>query len=118
MGVSLADASGELNLETGHVYSSQVKGRWVEIRVLGVIDERSGHLDEQDMMLDAWVELPLPAPAVAVAAGFGPLPPQGQATRHIEIVRSLPPAPTLRCRQTLSQPPLARNRKTPEVNCP
>lgn len=76
MGVSLAEVLGQIELETGQVYRCQVKGRWIELRVLAPAGvQASGRYDESDVMLDPWVELPLPASSVTVVGEFGPMPP-------------------------------------------
>jgi len=38
MGVSLAEALRQDDLETGEVYQCEVKGRWVELRVLESVE--------------------------------------------------------------------------------
>ena len=35
MNLSLVEALGQVDLEAGRVYRCQVKGQWVELRVLG-----------------------------------------------------------------------------------
>ncbi len=75
MGVSLVEALGQVDLKSGQVYRCQVKGRWIELRVLTFEEEQpSGRYDESDVMLDPWEELPLPASSVTVAGEFGPMP--------------------------------------------
>jgi hypothetical protein len=75
MGVSLAEALGQVDLEAGQVYHCQVKGCWVELRVLDPVEVGSSHLDASDVMLDPWVEFPLPASSITIVGQFGPLPP-------------------------------------------
>jgi hypothetical protein len=75
VGVSLAEASGQVELEAGQVYRCQVKGRWVELRVLDPVEVGTSRFDASDVMLDPWVEFPLPAPSITVVGEFGPLPP-------------------------------------------
>jgi hypothetical protein len=75
MGVSLAEALGQVDLEPGQVYRCQVKGRWVELRVLDPVEVGPSCFDASDVMLEPWVEFPLPASSITVAGEFGPLPP-------------------------------------------
>jgi hypothetical protein len=76
MSVPLAEALGQVDLEAGQVYRCQVKGHWVELRVLGPAGvEPSARFDESDVMLDPWVEFPLPESGITVVGEFGPLPP-------------------------------------------
>jgi hypothetical protein len=75
MGVSLAEALGQVDLEAGQVYRCQVKGRWVELRVLDPVGVGPSHFDASDLMLDPWVEFPLPGPGITAVTEFGPLPP-------------------------------------------
>ncbi len=75
MGVSLVEALGDVELKTGQVYRCQVKGRWIELRVLTPNElQPSGRYDESDVMLDPWVEFPLLASGITVAGEFGSLP--------------------------------------------
>ncbi len=75
MSLSIAEALEQVELEPGHVYSCQVKGHWVELRVLEQgRDPRSLLIDESDIMLDPWVELPRPKPSLTVVGKFAPLP--------------------------------------------
>ena len=63
MSMSLADALEEVELEAGQTYCCEVRGRRVELRVLE--DQRqpeSSGLHPNDIMLDAWCELPRPTP--------------------------------------------------------
>src|SRR5262249_48138196 len=76
MSLSLAEALGQVELEPGRTYRCQVKGRWIELRVLEpVAIQPSSRYDESDVMLDPWVEFPLPEPGFTVIGEFGPLPP-------------------------------------------
>jgi hypothetical protein len=75
MGVSLAEALGQVDLEAGQVYRCQVKGRWVELRVLDPVAVCPSGWDESDVMLDPWVEFPLPASGITVVGELGPFPP-------------------------------------------
>jgi hypothetical protein len=75
MGVSLAEALEQVDLEAGQVYRCQVKGRWVELRVLDQVEVGPSHFDASDVMLDPWVEFPLPASSITIVGQFGPLPP-------------------------------------------
>jgi hypothetical protein len=75
MGVSLAEALGQVDLEAGQVYRCQVKGRWVELRVLDPVEVGPSRFDASDVMLDPWVEFPLPASSITIVGEFGPLPP-------------------------------------------
>ncbi|HEV3083911.1 MAG TPA: hypothetical protein VGY66_29280 [Gemmataceae bacterium] len=76
MTISLTDALAQVELEPGKTYRCQVKGRWVELRVLeaspaGVAKPFS----QVDVMLDPWAELPGPTVAVSRQAKIGkPLP--------------------------------------------
>jgi hypothetical protein len=75
MSLSIAEALEQVELEPGHVYSCQVKGHWVELRVLPPgVDPRSFRIDESDIMLDPWVELPPPTPTMCVVGKYGPPP--------------------------------------------
>lgn len=75
MGVSLAEALGQVDLEAGQVYRCQVKGHWIELRVLEPHDVRPSALfDESDVMLDAWAEFPLPPPVARVVGRLGTMP--------------------------------------------
>jgi hypothetical protein len=75
MSLSLVEALGQVDLEAGRVYRCQVKGQWVELRVLGpVAMEPSARLEESDVRLDPWVELPQPSPTTSVTGVFGSMP--------------------------------------------
>ena len=76
MSVSLSEALGQVDLETGQVYRCHVNGRWVELRVLDPAPPLlSGRFDESDVMLDPWVELPRPPVVASVQGRFAPAPP-------------------------------------------
>ncbi|MGZ3397515.1 MAG: hypothetical protein ACXVB2_25710 [Isosphaeraceae bacterium] len=69
----LCDAT--VNLEAGRVYRCQVKGQWVELRVLGPDGIRPLSVyDESDVMLDPWVEFPRPTSGIVLHAKPGSLP--------------------------------------------
>ena len=75
MSLSLVEALGQVDLEEGQLYRCQVKGHWVELRVLGPAEVRSApDIDESEIMLDSWVELPQPSPIACVKGTYGPLP--------------------------------------------
>jgi hypothetical protein len=75
MSLSIAEALEQVELEPGQIYSCQVKGHWVELRVLeSGQDPRSSLIDESDIMLDPWVELPRPTSGIFVRAKRGTLP--------------------------------------------
>jgi hypothetical protein len=75
MSLTLVEALGQVDLEEGQVYHCQVNGHWVELRVLapGEAPQSTG-IDESDVMLDPWVELPSPPPIAYFKATLGPLP--------------------------------------------
>jgi len=75
MSLSIAEALEQVELEPGRVYSCQVRGHWVELRVLKPGEDPKSLIDESDIMLDPWVELPPPKPTFCVVGQFGPLPP-------------------------------------------
>ena len=67
MSMSLADALEEVELEAGHTYCCEVRGRRVELRVHEDQHQpESSGLHPDDIMLDAWCELPSP-PTIAVS---------------------------------------------------
>jgi hypothetical protein len=73
MSLSLAEALEQVDLEPGQVYTCQVKGHWVELRVLPSGERpKSAGIDELDIMLDPWVRLPRPAPTFQVLGEYGP----------------------------------------------
>ncbi len=75
MSLTLAEALGQVDLEAGRVYRCQVKGHWVELRVLHSADILpSTRYDESDVMLDPWVEFPHPTSGIVIRAKQGTLP--------------------------------------------
>ena len=75
MSLTLVEALGQVDLEAGRVYRCQVKGHWVELRVLGPgTIQPSARYDESDVMLDPWVEFPQPTSGIVVRAKLGSLP--------------------------------------------
>jgi len=75
MSLTLVEALGQVDLEEGQVYRCQVKGHWVELRVLGPAEvQPSAGYNESDVMLDPWVELPRPKSATRLRARRGSLP--------------------------------------------
>jgi hypothetical protein len=75
MSLSLVKALGQVHLEAGRVYRCQVKGQWVEVRVLGSTQARPVSVyEESDVMLDPWVEFPQPTPMFSVTGELGPTP--------------------------------------------
>ncbi len=75
MSLSLVEALGQVDLEAGRVYRFQVKGQWVELRVLGPAEVRPVSVfDESDVMLDPWVEFPRPTSGILLYAERGSLP--------------------------------------------
>ncbi len=76
MSISLAEALGHVDLQAGQVYHCRVNGHRVELRVLDEAREAvSSSLDESDIMLDPWVELPRPPVVATVVGHFAPPPP-------------------------------------------
>jgi hypothetical protein len=75
MSLSIAEALEQVELEPGRVYSCQVREHWVELRVLAPGEQPKSLIDESDIMLDPWVELPWPEPTYRVTGTFGPPPP-------------------------------------------
>jgi hypothetical protein len=75
MSLTLAEALGQVDLQDGQVYRCQVNGHSIELRVLKPREHpESSGIDESDVMLDSWVELPLPPPISCVEGTYGPLP--------------------------------------------
>jgi len=75
MSLSLVEALGQVDLEAGQIYRCQVKGHWVELRVLGPAEIRPVSVyDESDVMLDPWVEFPRPTSDIVLHAKPGSLP--------------------------------------------
>ena len=76
MTISLIDALAQVELEPGKTYRCQVKGRWVELRVLEASPAGlTKPFSQADVMLDPWVELPGPTLAVSRQAKIGQPPP-------------------------------------------
>jgi len=74
MSLSIAEALEQVELEPGRTYCCQVKGHWVELRVFQAGMDPSSTIDESDIMLDSWVELPRPRSGIYVRAERGTLP--------------------------------------------
>ncbi len=75
MSLSLVDALGQVDLKAGRVYRCQVKGIWVELRLLGPAQVPAIPVyDESDVMLDPWVELPCPTSGIRLKVMPGSLP--------------------------------------------
>ncbi len=76
MSVSLVEALGQVDLEAGQVYRCLVNGYWIELRVLDpTLEPTCTPPEDQDFMLDPWVELPRPPVIASVVGYFGPPPP-------------------------------------------
>jgi hypothetical protein len=62
MSLSLAEALRhvDLDLRVGHSYRCEVQGKLVELRVVDQVPATASRIDESDVMLDPWVELPPP----------------------------------------------------------
>jgi hypothetical protein len=64
MSISLVDALEDVELEAGQTYRCEVRGHQVELHVLAAptVNRRndSTALSDDDVMLDAWCELPRP----------------------------------------------------------
>jgi hypothetical protein len=61
MSMTLVEALQKVDLEAGRTYHCQVNDRWIEVRVLAEAPELPGiDIPENDIMLDAWTELPRP----------------------------------------------------------
>ncbi len=77
MSIGLADALAQVDLEAGQVYRCEVKGRTIAVRVLeeAPASVLPAPLDESNIRLDPWVELPLPAGTFQVLVKSGSLPP-------------------------------------------
>ena len=73
MSIALADALEDVELVEGQTYHCQVHGRQIEVRVL--TKSPSSGLSEDDVMLDAWTELPEPQPMKRGRVRRGVLPP-------------------------------------------
>jgi hypothetical protein len=76
MTIALADALAQVELEPGKTYRCQVKGRWVELRVLdGSPAGLAKPYSPAEVMLDSCLELPGPTVAATVQARPGkPIP--------------------------------------------
>lgn len=60
MSVSLAEALGQM--QPGRTYRCKAQGKVFELRVLAIPEELApAPLVEEDILLDAWVELPEPS---------------------------------------------------------
>ena len=70
MSVALHDALQHVDLQVGQTYGVEVKGRWIELRVLA---DRPSVPNGQEPMLDPWVEFPPPAPQFRLRAKPGSL---------------------------------------------
>ncbi len=67
MSISIAEALGQGMLQVGRTYRGKVQGRAIEFRLLDASPPGpTTALDENDIMLDAWVELPGPEAAEGV----------------------------------------------------
>ena len=73
----IVDALAQLNLEPGRTYRYEVNGRQVKVRMLEELPAAMlpAPLNESDIMLDAWVELPPLEPMYTVRVVPGELPP-------------------------------------------
>jgi hypothetical protein len=69
----LVEALAQMNLEPGRTYCYDVNGRQVVVRVLEQPppEMMPAPLNESDVMLDAWVELPEPAEGIVTASRLG-----------------------------------------------
>ena len=75
MSLSLVEALGQVDLETGRVYRCKVNGQWVELHVLGPSEPQPVSVyDESDVMFDPWVEFPQPTSGIVVHATPGSVP--------------------------------------------
>jgi hypothetical protein len=73
MSLSIAEALEQVDLEPGQVYSCQVKGNWIELRVLPAGEQpKPVDVDDSEIMLVPWVRLPRPAPAFQVLGEYAP----------------------------------------------
>jgi hypothetical protein len=76
MGVSLAEALEQVELQPGRTYRCRVKDRWIEVRVLPSSEmPPPAPLDESDIRLDPWVFFPPPETGIRLRAKRGTLPP-------------------------------------------
>lgn len=76
MSLSLLEALCQVDLEPGRTYRCRIKGRMIELRVHEVIPSEflPAPLEDSDIMLDAWVELPQPSGGKRVRGKPGKLP--------------------------------------------
>ena len=76
MSLSLVEALSQVDLESGRTYCCQVNGRMIEVHVREDIPPEllPAPLEESDIMLDAWVELPPPTGGKRVRGKPGKLP--------------------------------------------
>jgi len=75
MSLTLVEALGQVELEEGQVYRCHVNGHWVELRVLGPAEIRpAANIDESDIVLDSWVELPRPTSGIWLPVRRGTIP--------------------------------------------
>jgi hypothetical protein len=70
MSVALHDALLNVDLQIGQTYGVEVKGRWIELRVLA---DRPSVPRGAEPMLDPWVEFPPPTPQFRLRAKAGSL---------------------------------------------
>lgn len=68
MSVAIHDALQDVDLQVGQTYRVEVKGRWVELRVLA---HRPPLSAAGAPMLDPWIEFPPPAPQFRLRAKTG-----------------------------------------------
>lgn len=73
MSLSLEEALGQVDLEPGQTYVCDVNGHSVEVRVEDKrpTGEEESCIPENDIMLDAWIEIPWPPAAGSVTARLG-----------------------------------------------
>ena len=75
MSVSLSEALGKVDLESGHTYRCIVNGLRVELRVLEPTPGGMPSLPVgSDVRIDPWIELPRPAIIICVEGRIGPPP--------------------------------------------
>jgi hypothetical protein len=77
MSLTLVEALGQVDLQEGQVYRCHVNGHWVELRVLASAEvPPATGIDESDVMLDPWIELPRPTSGILLRArrGSPPIP--------------------------------------------
>lgn len=70
MSVTLHDALQEVDLQVGQTYRVEVKGRWVELRVLA---DRPSLPKAGGPTLAPWIEFPPPVPQFRLRAKTGRL---------------------------------------------